>query len=93
MYILNFEGFIEETWDYVSQYVVSDDYWEANNEFIREVTFELYELYRKNLIRNEDGSMIERITTKDCGKMMEAFFSVLKRYQSKIINTDINPYK
>lgn len=89
MYVINIEGFIEETWDYVSKYVVSDDYWELNNEFIREVTYELYELYRKSLIRKQDGTIVERITTRECGRMLESFFSTLNKYQDKIINPNL----
>ncbi len=83
-YSKSFEEFIEDTWDYVSRYVVSDEYWEKNNLFIREVSFELYEIYRKNLIEMPDGTTIEKISVKECGKILESFFAVLNNYYSTI---------
>ena len=65
MYVLSFEQFIEETWDYVSEYIVTDDYWESNEEFIRELTYALYNKYRKG---NND------LTPKKCGNILEGFF-------------------
>lgn len=83
MHVLSFEEFIEETWDYVSENVVSDDYWEANEAFIRKVTHDLYKQYKKELIRLDTGEVLERLTTKICGRIMEDFFNSLIKFKYK----------
>ena len=82
--IISFERFLEETWDYVSKYAVSDSFWEKNDEFIRETTFEMYELYRKGIKIDERGVYYETLTTKHCGKSLEIFFSMLNKYKNTI---------
>lgn len=81
MYAISFENFIEESWDYVSEHVVSDDYWEANQEFINALTHDLYKQYTRGLVKTEDGFIIETITPKMCGRILESFFANLKKYK------------
>lgn len=71
MNILNFEDFIEICWDYVSENIVSDDYWEKEQDFIQEITFTFYQRYKKNL----DG-----LSPKQYGSVFEAMF---KKIQEK----------
>lgn len=78
---LSFEEFIEITWDYVSEYVVSDDYWEDNNEFIRNITFDLYRLYEKTNMFDNGYCINPKITPRICGKILESFFSNLIKYE------------
>lgn len=84
--MLNFEDFIEESWDYVSKHVISDEYWEKNQKFIRELTFELYEEYKKGIIRLPTGVVMETLSPKVCGKLLESFFAKLHKFKNKIIN-------
>lgn len=86
MELLSFENFIEDSWDYVSKFVVSDDYWEQNNEFIRELTYELYDIYLKSTIVTSEGDIIERIKPKDFGRILEAFLLKSKKYHNVIKN-------
>ena len=82
--IVSFEVFLEETWDYVSKYAVPDIFWDKNQEFIREVTFEMYELYRKGVQITDTGILKETLTIKNCGKSLEMFFSMLNKYKNTI---------
>jgi len=82
--ILSFENFIEQTWDYVSKYAVSDTFWMNNADLIRETTYEMYELYRKGIYTTEYGELQETLTIKHCGKSLEIFFSMLNKYKSTI---------
>lgn len=84
MNIINLEDFIEETWDYVSKYTVSDEYWEENNEYITEMTFEFYEIFRKSHYRTLDGDYIPRIKVKEFGKLLEIVFATTNKYQPSI---------
>ena len=80
---LNFEEFIEYTWDYVSENVVSDEYWDNNHEFIREITYNLYRLYEKNIIKNSSGEIIlEKLDAKMCGKILESTFLTIIRFNN-----------
>lgn len=80
MYAISFENFIEEAWDYVSENVVSDDYWNNNQDFINQLTHDLYKQYRKGLVKTEDGFIVETLTPKVCGRILESFFATLKVY-------------
>ena len=39
-----YDNFAEDSWDYVSEKVVSDDFWDNNLDLIKEITFDLYRL-------------------------------------------------
>lgn len=65
-----FDDFFEETWDYVSEYIVDDDFWEAYPELIREVTFNLY---RRQLQQKD-------VDPKVACKLLEDFFSPLVKH-------------
>ena len=84
--MLNFEDIIEESWDYVSKHVISDEYWENNQKFIRELTFELYEEYKKGIIVLPSGQMVETLSAKTCGKLLESFFAKLHKFKDRIID-------
>jgi hypothetical protein len=77
----SFEDFLEIAWDYVSENVVSDEYWDENYDFIKELTFDMYNLYVKSLDRREDGTFVEPLSPKMYGKMLECFFSRLIRQE------------
>ncbi len=81
--IMTIDEFIEYTWDYVSPFIVSDDYWEKNNEFIREITFSLYELYKNVKVTNRGKADDVFVTAKFYGKVLEALFSNLNKFEIK----------
>lgn len=86
MYTINFEDFIEETWDYVSEDVVSDDLWEMNEAFIRGITHDMYKHYKDSLMKMPSGAIIETVTPKICGLILESFFRNLQDCDIKRIN-------
>lgn len=63
--IIDFEQFMEYSWDYCSERIISDNYWEKNHLLIQELTFSLYRLYQQN----------NSITPRIAGKILEDFFS------------------
>ena len=72
---LTYEDFLEEVWDYVPEYVVSDDYWENNQTFIRELTYDLYQLYKKSIIKTSYNDVIfNPLSQKVTAKLIEIFF-------------------
>ena len=81
MNYINFEEFLDISWDYVSMNVVSDEYWDTHQEFIRELSFDAYTLYKNSLVDNLDGTYKETLTPKICGKFLECFFSRLIKGQ------------
>lgn len=87
MYAISFENFIEETWDYVSEYVVSDDYWEANEDFIRTLTHDMYIQYKKGLRKTEEGFIVETLSPKTCGRIIELFFKNLREFKVMSVNS------
>lgn len=84
--LISYDDFVSEAWDYVSEKVVSDQYWENNFDFIQECTFDMYNFYSKK-IKNvtTEGSdnpvFVEGITVKECGKILESMFSNIIRFQ------------
>lgn len=76
----DFEDFIDETWDYVSRYVVTDSYWTENKDFLMEITFGCFDYYRKSLQEQPNGTFVEHITPKDCGKLIEGFLHCMHRF-------------
>ena len=82
MNYMNYEEFLHTAWDYVSENVVSDDYWEDNQEFIQELSHDMYNIYNKSLIDNGDDTFTEKLTPRLCGKMLECVFSQLIRREN-----------
>lgn len=77
---LNFEEFIEDTWDFVSEQVITDKEWDDNYDLIQEVTFDLFTLYQNFTEYNPNGTKRKVLTPKLCGKLIENFFNSLKTY-------------
>lgn len=69
--MLKFEEFNEELWDYVSEKIVSNKYLDDHQEFIENLTFDLYTLHLKG-----------EIELKIIGKFTEIYFFNLFRFQS-----------
>lgn len=80
--MVDFETFIEATWDYVSVYVVSDKFRTENNEFIMELTYELYQIHAKSGMID---SMTYKFSPRDAGKILECYFSMLKKYKNTVV--------
>lgn len=85
---IDFEQFMEDTWDYVSERVVTDEYWNTNADLIREVTYELFQMREKSKrienFMSDDGTYhrvyINRFSPKECGKILEAFFATVIKF-------------
>ena len=56
--ILDYNEFFEEVWDYISEDVVTDEFWQNNEEFIRELTFDYYEFYKKTIVTSQYGEVL-----------------------------------
>jgi hypothetical protein len=69
----DFEDFFYTVWDYVSDKIVDDNFWEDNQELIRSVTFDLYNFKDKS-----------KITEKQVGKILESIFFNLIRQGVRI---------
>lgn len=70
-----FDDFFYDTWDYVSEKVIDDDFWNDNQDLIREMTFELYRFKRQSGFN---------ITPKHCGKILESQFHLIFKNGIKI---------
>jgi hypothetical protein len=66
---LTFEEFFEDVWDYVSEEVVDDDYWDDNYKFIRDTTYDVYGIYRNNI----------NLNIQIYAEFLEVFFKNLKK--------------
>jgi hypothetical protein len=82
--VLGFEEFLEEVWDYVSENVVTDAFYRDNIDLIREITFRLYQLFKGKIVEVESNIFETRLTTKECGRILEDTFSA-------IISFGVNP--
>jgi hypothetical protein len=69
----DFDDFFYTTWDYVSDKVVDDNFWEDNQELIKSITFDLYNFKDKT-----------NITEKQVGKILESIFFNLIRQGVRI---------
>jgi hypothetical protein len=69
----DFDDFFYTTWDYVSDKVVDDNFWEDNQELIKSITFDLYNFKDKS-----------NITEKQVGKILESIFFNLIRQGVRI---------
>lgn len=71
-----YDNFAEDSWDYVSEKVVSDDFWDNNLDLIKEITFDLYRLQ----------SMLPlhlQYEPKFVGKVLESVFSNVIKHKIK----------
>ncbi len=59
-----------DIWDNVSEDIISDDFWNTHQDFIRDITYELYRIELKN----------GKINIKVCAKRLETMFSSLFKY-------------
>ena len=70
---VDIEKFFEMLWsDNVSPDVVSDAYMAIHPDFVWEVTFNLYEIWRKD----------DNLTVKIMARMLESFFKTMFLYNS-----------
>ena len=74
-----YDEFLSETWDYVSSVAVSEEFWNNNIEMIKELTHEYYQYYKNSTYFDKFDTVVERITTKDCGKLMEISLSLVSK--------------
>lgn len=82
---LTFEEFFEDTWDYVSDHVIDQDFWDENQPFIRDLTFDLYHMYKNSIIKTSYNDVIfNPLSPKISGKLIEIFFTNFDKH--KIIN-------
>lgn len=66
----HFDDFFYEVWDYVSDKVVDDNFWDDNIEMLKEVTFSFYTFNQK---------LRSPLKVKEVGKLLEDFFhNILK---------------
>ena len=59
-----------DIWDNVSEDIISDEFWNSHQDFIRDITYELYRVELKN----------GKINIKVCAKRLEIMFSSLFKY-------------
>lgn len=80
---LTFETFFDETWDYVPMYVVDDDFWDENQPFIRDLTFDLYHMYKNSIIKTSYNDVIfNPLSPKISAKLIEIFFTQFKKHKT-----------
>ena len=71
---MDYDTFSYTLWsDYISEKIVSDAYIQKNEDFIRELTFDTYKIFRSG-----------GITIKTAGKMLESLFDNLFRVKPSI---------
>lgn len=76
---LKYEEFFDEVWDYVSEDIVSDDFWDENQSMLRELTYALYYMYKNSLVKtNYDSVIFNPLSPKVVAKLIEIFFTNLK---------------
>lgn len=73
-----FEEFFYEVWDYVSGTIVHNKFFVVRNDYLRELTYSIYDFQRKN------GSF----NTELAGKYIEIFISTSKNYQLNFVTED-----
>lgn len=71
--IITYETFFEDVWEEVSYSVVSDDLWEKNEDKFQELTFDLYQYYKRTHIQLSDGQLYMLIPVKTIARMIESF--------------------
>ena len=82
---LNFDEFLEEVWDYVSEYLISDKFWEDNAEYIRELTFDVYRIYERSY---HPDYQVYMLTPRVCGKLLEIFIHKSEKYNFLKLNNE-----
>lgn len=70
--IKTYEEFFEDVWDYVSNYIVNDDLWDAHIDKFQELTFDLYHIY-KNTAGSPALGESDQPTMKIYARIIEAF--------------------
>ena len=82
--ILSYEDFYEEMWDYISGKVVDDHYFFQNEDMMRAITKDVYDIYCI-----EDAC----IHPKYYGRVVESFFFNLFAAQKENKEQDYNRYE
>lgn len=73
-----YHQFFEDSWDFVSEDIVDDTFYENNLDFIKEITFDFYNQYESANKLNTKQKQLE--SAKEVGKLFEIFFSKLIKY-------------
>lgn len=68
----DFEDFYYDSLDFVSGDIISDDYYEKNEKFLRELIFDIYTYYNNNNKLNSEENQIK--SSREVGKIIEIFF-------------------
>ena len=58
----------------------------ASKAFVHSFTRGLYEEYKKGIIVLPSGQMVETLSAKTCGKLLESFFAKLHKFKDRIID-------
>lgn len=75
---LKYEEFFDEVWDYVSEDIVDDVFWDNNQPMLRELTYDLYYMYKNSLVKtNYDSVIFNPLSPKVVAKLIETFFTNL----------------
>lgn len=73
---LTFDEFFEDVWDYVPEYVVDDTFWNENQQFIRDLTFDLYHMYKNSIVKTSYNDVIfNPLSPKMTAKLIEIFLT------------------
>ena len=79
MDILNFDEFFYEVWENVSFKVVNSDQWGNNQEFIREITFDFYNIY-KNTCEIKDGNIYSEMSPTRVARLLTLVFQKINKF-------------
>lgn len=71
-----FDDFMNDSWDYVSEKVVDDTFWEDNLDLIKEITHDLH--------RFQGMDINTPYNPKMAGRIMESMFSNIFKHGIKL---------
>ena len=78
---LTFDAFFEDVWDYVPDYVVDDTFWNENQTFIRDLTFDLYHMYKNSIVKTSYNDVIfNPLSPKMTAKLIEIFLTQFHKH-------------
>lgn len=73
-----FDEFFNEVWDYVSGTIVHNKFFVVRNDYLRELTYSIYDFQRKT----------GNFNTELAGKYIEIFIATSKNYQLNFVVED-----
>ena len=79
MEVLGYDNFFYYVWENISTDVVTDEFFDNNQEFLNEITYLFYDIYVKTSYIDEDDFITSALPTGRVTNIIEGIVSLIKK--------------